>query len=305
MDNRAGGGRIHGIRTVNGDALCGSGFEFGGSFEPGRCVRVAPGVQRLVAPNASPLTGPGTNTYLLGEPVGAVIDPGPADAAHLAAIRAAAPAPAMILLTHTHPDHSPAAKPLAEVTGARLIGRAPPGDGRQDLSFAPEHQPRRDERFELPGTELVLRAIDTPGHASNHVCYLLEPCGLLFAGDHVLDGVTPVILAPDGDMAAYLDSLRRLLGYPLRAIAPGHGRLLAEPQRVIEGVIAHREQREAKVVATLAALRRAGMDELLPRVYDDVPVALHRLARFSLEAHLAKLVAEGRARREGERWHVA
>lgn len=279
-------------------------FEFGGVFEPGRCVHVAPGVRRLVAPNASLFTGPGTNTYLLGDPVTAVIDPGPADAAHLAALGAAAPAPAMLFTTHTHPDHSPAAKPLAEATGARLIGRRPPADGRQDLSFAPVHEPQRDERFALPGGDLVVRAIDTPGHASNHVCYLLENCGLLFAGDHVLDGVTPVILAPDGDMGAYLDSLRRLLGYPLRAIAPGHGRLLAEPQRVIEGVIAHREQREAKVVAALAALHGADEAALLAWVYDDVPAVLHRLARFSLEAHLVKLAAESRAHREGDRWHA-
>lgn len=279
-------------------------FEFGASFEPGRLVRIAPGVARLVAPNASPLTGPGTNCYLLGEPVRAIIDPGPSDPAHLAALRAAAPTLETIVVTHSHPDHSPAARPLAEATGARVIGLPAPADGRQDTGYAPDRRPVRDERIDLAGTGLALRAIDTPGHASNHVCYLLEESGLLFSGDHVLDGVTPVILAPDGDMAAYLDSLRRLLGYPLRAIAPGHGRVLPKPQQVIEGVIAHREQREAKVLAVLERLRLATLDELLAGVYDDVPVALHWLARFSLQAHLIKLVNERRCNQHDDHWHA-
>lgn len=279
-------------------------FEHAGSFEPGRRVPIAPGVARLVAPNASPLTGPGTNCYLLGEPVRAVIDPGPADAAHLAAIRAAAPALDAIIVTHSHPDHSPAARPLAAATGAPIIGLPAPADGRQDTSYMPDRQPVRNECIVIAGTGLTLRAIDTPGHASNHVCYLLEERGLLFSGDHVLDGVTPVILAPDGDMAAYLDSLRRLLGYALRAIAPGHGRVLPEPQRVIEGVIAHREQREAKVVAVLGRLCTATPEELLAGVYDDVSPALHWLARFSLQAHLIKLETEGRCHRHDDHWHA-
>lgn len=265
---------------------------------------IAPGVARLVAPNASPLTGPGTNCYLIGNPVRAIIDPGPADAAHLAAIRSAAPGLEMIMVTHSHPDHSPAARPLAAVTGATVIGLPAPTDGRQDASYAPKRRPVRDERIALTGTGLTLRVIDTPGHASNHVCYLLDESGLLFSGDHVLDGVTPVILAPDGDMAAYLDSLRRLLDYPLRAIAPGHGRVLPEPRQVIEGVIAHREQREAKVVAVLERLRMATLDELLAEVYDDVSPALHWLARFSLQAHLIKLGKEGRCRCHDDHWHA-
>lgn len=267
---------------------------------PGIPIRVAPGVQRLLAPNASPLTGPGTNTYLLGHPPAAVLDPGPALPEHLAALERCAPRLEAIFVTHTHPDHSPAARVLAMRTGARLIGRPPPGDGRQDVTFRPDQVPARGQRFEVVGMRLL--AIDTPGHASNHVCYLLESEGLLFSGDHVLDGVTPVILAPDGDMAAYLDSLRRLRELPLRAIAPGHGRVLSEPIAVIDGVIAHRERREAKVLAALGSLVRATLDELLPRVYDDVRRELHPLARLSLEAHLVKLGREGRCGREGAHW---
>src|SRR5690606_21902680 len=158
----------------------------------------------------------------------AVIDPGPADPAHLGRLREAAPGLALIFVTHTHPDHSTGARALAEASGAQLIGLPPPASGPQDRSFHPDVQPVRDQVFRVGA--LCLRAIDTPGHASNHVCWLLEEQGLLFSGDHVLDGVTPVIVPPDGDMEAYLESLQRLRTYPLRAIAPGHGRVLHDPQ---------------------------------------------------------------------------
>jgi glyoxylase-like metal-dependent hydrolase (beta-lactamase superfamily II) len=272
-------------------------------FEPGRLVRVAPGVQRLVAPNPSLMTGPGTNTYLLGEPVTAVIDPGPRDAAHLATIARAAPGLELILVTHTHPDHSCGAMPLAERTGARLVGRAPPRDGHQDRSFRPTIDPAHMEHVAPVCGEL--RALDTPGHASNHVCYLLAAEGLLFSGDHILDGVTPVIAPPDGDMAQYMEALRRLERVALRAIAPGHGRVLDRPLEVIAGIIRHRERREAKVVQALAERGRAGIDELLAPVYADVRPELHALARQSLEAHLIKLAHEGRCNREGETWLVS
>ena len=272
-------------------------------FEPGRLVRVALAVQRLVAPNPSLLTGPGTNTYLLGDPPSIVIDPGPADETHIAAIERAAPALTHIFATHTHPDHSPAAAALARVTGAQLIGRRAPDDGLQDLSLAPDIEPARNQIFILPGG-LRLRAIDTPGHASNHVCYLLENEGMLFSGDHILDGVTPVIIPPDGVMAHYLESLRRLGQEALRTIAPGHGRVLQAPHAVIDGIIAHRERRETKVRSALEALGAATLDQLLPRAYDDVRAELHRLARFSLEAHLIKLLQDGVAERDGSTWHA-
>ncbi|HEX7416570.1 MAG TPA: MBL fold metallo-hydrolase, partial [Steroidobacteraceae bacterium] len=188
-------------------------------------------------------------------------------------------------------------------SGARLIGRSAPAGARQDASFNPQHVPARDEQFRLGAA--TLRAIDTPGHASNHVCYLLEQEGLLFSGDHVLDGVTPVILAPDGDMTDYLESLRRLKSYPLVAIAPGHGGVLAQPFTVIDSIIAHRGAREAKVVAALARLAAPTTDELLASVYDDVSPRLHEFARCTLEAHLLKLEREGRCRRQGERWLAA
>jgi len=270
-------------------------------LEPGRLVRAARGVQRLLAPNPSLMTGPGTNTYLLVDPVSAVIDPGPLDAAHLAALEGVAPQLALIFLTHTHADHAAAALRLAQRTGARIVGRPGPSDGRQVTDFRPDLIPERDQSFELAGTRL--RAIDTPGHASNHVCYLLESERLLFSGDHILDGVTPVIPAPDGDMGAYLSSLERLRDYHPLAIAPGHGRVLHEPEAVIAGIIAHRRRREAKVLQALERSGQGRLDELLGAVYDDVPAQLHPLARLTLTAHLIKLEQDGHCRREGDTWH--
>lgn len=269
-------------------------------FNPGVAVAVAPGVTRIVAPNASAMTGPGTNSYLLGDSVWAIIDPGPDDERHAAALLRAAPSPRLILVTHTHRDHSSLAARLAAATGARLVGRPGPPDGRQDDGFRPDHVPIRDEPFGPDAQRL--RAIDTPGHASNHVCYLLEGAGLLFSGDHILEGMTPVILAPDGDMRDYLESLERLRRYPLRAIAPGHGRLLGEPGAVIDALVAHRLRREVRVLDALRAAGPADLAALVGIVYHDTPAALHRVAMRTLEAHLIKLAREGRASHDGEGW---
>ena len=272
------------------------------SFVPGLPTPIAAGVQRVVAPNASAMTGPGTNSFVLGDPAIAVLDPGPDDDAHLQALLRIAPRLQFIFVTHTHRDHSPLAMRLAHASGATLVGMPPPDDGRQDQSFAPQIVPRRDQIFALGA--LRLRAIDTPGHASNHVCYLLDGQGLLFSGDHILDGVTPVILAPDGDMSAYLDSLQRLKSYELQAIAPGHGRVLLQPQTVIDGIVAHRLRREQKVIDALGSLASGTLEQLLPIVYSDVRPELHRWARLSLEAHLIKLAREQRACCSGDRWHL-
>lgn len=272
-------------------------------FTPGRPTQIAPGVIRIVAPNASAMTGPGTNTFVLGSPPSAVLDPGPADPAHLRAILEVVPAPAQIFVTHTHRDHSPLAAPLAQRTGATRVGRAPPDDGRQDTSFVADQEPASDQCFAVGA--LALRAIHTPGHASNHVCWLFESAQLLFSGDHILDGVTPVILHPDGDMAAYLESLSRLRRYPLRSIAPGHGRVLANPVAVIDGILAHRARRERVVMEALSRTPGSTLDELLPSAYFDVGPAIWSMARLSLEANLVKLEREGRVRRDVQQWYVA
>ncbi len=269
----------------------------------GEVTRLAPHVQRVVAPNPSPLTGPGTNTYVLG--IGEthlVIDPGPDDAPHLERIvEAAAGRIARVLCTHSHSDHSPGAAQLARRMGVPVHGRPAPQDDYQDATYAPDATIEDGDVYRVPGA--TVRALHTPGHASNHVCFLLEPEGWLVTGDHLMSGSTVVILPPDGSMRAYLDSLRRLRTLPLTALVPGHGAVMADPHGEIDRVIAHRLKRESKVVA---ALHRQGpaatLDTLVPEVYDDTPVALHGLARFSLLAHLQKLDEEGRVARAGDHW---
>ena len=268
------------------------------------CVSVAPGVRRIVAGNAGMMTGPGTNTYLIGSREVAVLDPGPDDARHLDAIVAAAGAAIRwIIVTHTHPDHSPLAQPLARRTGARLIGLPPPGDGRQDPTFAPQHLPADGECLSVGEHRLV--AIHTPGHASNCVCYLLQSERLLFTGDHVLEGVSPVILPPDGDMSAYLHSLDKLRSHDFERIAPGHGGVMERGKEILAALRAHRLAREDKVIGSLRRIGAATLDELTPVVYDDVAAERHRWARLTLEAHLIKLAREGLAGERDGHWRLS
>lgn len=273
-------------------------------LEPGIPHRISPRVRRLVAPNPSPMTGPGTNTYLLGEKSVAVLDPGPAIEAHIDAIEAAGGgAIRYIVCTHTHPDHSPAWQELAARTGATVIGALPGGDEHQDETFRPHIE--LAENTVLATDEFRLRAIYTPGHVNNHFCFLLEEEGLLFAGDHIMNGSTVVIIPPGGDMQAYIASLQKLLDYPVTAVAPGHGEVIADSQSEIRRLVEHRLAREAKVVEGLRELQGASLEALVVRVYDDVAPVLHRWAMKSLEAHLIKLQREGRAALiDGERWQL-
>jgi glyoxylase-like metal-dependent hydrolase (beta-lactamase superfamily II)/8-oxo-dGTP pyrophosphatase MutT (NUDIX family) len=260
-------------------------------------------VTRLVAPNPGMMTGPGTNTYLVGrsEPGGdlAVIDPGPDIASHIEKILAFGKIK-WILCTHTHMDHSPAAAAVKKATGAKLLGR--PAPAGQDATFKPDFVLENGQRVDLG--PVALRAIHTPGHASNHLCYLLEETKMLFTGDHVMQGSTVVINPPDGDMRAYLHSLEKLLEEDIAIIAPGHGYLIGAPHRELRRLIAHRLAREEKVVNALVKIGPASIDELLPLVYDDVPVRIHRVAARSLTAHLDKLTADGAVRTAGERYSL-
>jgi glyoxylase-like metal-dependent hydrolase (beta-lactamase superfamily II) len=270
-------------------------------FTVGAAIAVAPGVRRILAGNAGLMTGPGTNTYLLGTSEIAVLDPGPDDAAHLRSILAVAGGPIRwILTTHTHRDHSPLAAALKQETGAPIIGLPAPGDGRQDDTFRPDRQPGDGEALALG--DIRLTAILTPGHASNCVCYLLAGERLLFTGDHVLEGVSPVILPPDGDMAAYLASLDKLEAYDFERIAPGHGDIMSRGKRVVQMLRAHRMMRERKVLARLTA--PSTLDTLTPAVYDDVPKDRHPWARLTLEAHLIKLRSEGKAAEKDGLWRL-
>ncbi|HMK63189.1 MAG TPA: MBL fold metallo-hydrolase [Acidimicrobiales bacterium] len=259
--------------------------------EPGRPVALAAGLVRVTAPNPGMMTGPGTNSYLVGAAEVVVVDPGPDEASHVdALVEAGRERIRWIVVTHTHPDHAPAAARLAERTGAEVLGFGP-RDG-----FVPDRSVGHG--FELAGDDFCLRAMHTPGHASNHLCWLLEGEQVLFSGDHIMQGSTVVIAPLDGDMAAYLSSLQSLLELdpPLRAIAPGHGSLLEDPATVVSGVISHRMDRERAVARALIDAGRARVDDLLPTVYADVPEALHPVARYSLWAHLRKLAGDGVAR---------
>ncbi len=263
---------------------------------------LAPGVRRLLAPNPSMMTGPGTNTYLFGEREIAVVDPGPAMLRHIDAILDYAGAPIRwILVTHTHPDHSPGVALLEERTGAEVLGRPAPEGPHQDASFRPLRI--LDDGDALVTDEFRLEAVHTPGHASNHLCYRHEPSNWIVTGDHVIDGSTVVIDPPDGNMRDYLASLGKLRDRQPDALLPGHGDRIDDPRRVIDWIIEHRLEREAKVVAALAGNPGLGTGELVAHVYAEVPAALHGLAERSLLAHLEKLAADGRARLESDRWY--
>jgi glyoxylase-like metal-dependent hydrolase (beta-lactamase superfamily II) len=257
---------------------------------PGVPRAISPMVRRILAPNPGVFTGPGTNTYLVGNDEVVVVDPGPDlgdDTSHLDAIVACgSDRIRWIVCTHTHPDHSPAAAALKERTGAEVL--AFPTD-------AVDLDREIGDGFQLEGTEFRLTALHTPGHASNHVCFLLEGEQLLFSGDHIMNGSTVVIGPTDGDMAVYLQQLERLRSVRMRGIAPGHGGVIDDPQAKVEEYISHRLAREAKVLAALRDAKTATVDQLLPTVYDDVDEARHWIAKSSLWAHLRKLAGDGLA----------
>ena len=270
-------------------------------LQPRVAVRLSPRLIRVTANNGSMMTGPGTNTYLVGGGAAnewAVIDPGPPMDEHVQAILAAAPgAIRWIFVTHTHKDHSPAAQALKRHTGAPLLGMAPLHAEWQDTDFVPDQPLRGGEVFQLPGPpgaaghfdSSTLRVIHTPGHAGNHLCYLLEQEHMLFTGDHVMQGSTVVINPPDGDMGAYLRSLNELKELALDWLAPGHGFLMDQPRQAMQRIVEHRLKREAKVLAAAPEVGAASTDTLLASVYADVPPHLHTMARRSLLAHLLKL----------------
>jgi len=252
------------------------------------------------------MTGPGTNTYLLGRKELAVVDPGPLIDSHVQAILAGARELGgeikHVFVTHTHPDHSPACEPLVAATRARRIGMPSEDDTFRDDGFRADYLCSHDEVFEGDGYRL--RAVHTPGHVDNHFCFLEEVSGLLMAGDHIMNGSTVVIVPPGGDMAKYIRSLQVLLHYPITHIAPAHGDLMADPHRVIDGLVQHRLAREAKVLQALAENGPATLKSLVKFAYDDVDSALHPIARYSLWAHLLKLGEEGLATEEDEHWRL-
>ena len=244
-------------------------------------------MRRIVAGNPGMMTGPGTNTYLVGIDEIAVVDPGPDDADHLDAIAGCGgDRIRWIVCTHTHPDHAPGAAALSERTGAPVLAYS----SRDGLKV----DTRLGQGDRIEATEFRLTAHHTPGHASNHLCFLLEEERTLFSGDHIMEGSTVVIRPPDGDMAAYLDSLRALQKLRLRAIAPGHGHLIEDPKATLQWYIDHRLEREQQVLDALAELGPAKADQIVEVVYPDLDDERREVARHTVHAHLLKLAADGR-----------
>lgn len=276
-------------------------------IQPGQPVTIGQDVLRVTAANPGMMTGPGTNSYLIGnaEHGVAVIDPGPLLEEHIDALIAAAPGPIRwILCTHTHLDHSPAAALLKQRTGAATYGMPPPPFPNQDQSFTPDHIVTHHERLNIAGS--VIRVVHTPGHASNQVCFLLESQNLMFTGDHIMQGSTVVISPPDGSMIEYLASLRLLLDEKIDYFAPGHGFLMDKPAENVDRILIHRQERENKVMAALRKAKQpATLETLVKLAYNDTPERLHTVAQKSLRAHLEKLRIEARAQLEGELWRLA
>ena len=265
---------------------------------------IAPGIVRITAPNPSVMTGPGTNSYIVGDRELVLIDPGPDIESHAKAlIEAVGNRLKWIVCTHTHLDHSPAAHAVKAATGAPIAGAVCAQDGRQDAQFVPDRVLSEGDTVSVPG--VTLRAIQTPGHVCNHLCYLYEQRKLLFTGDHVMQGSTVVITPPNGSMRDYLSSLDKVLGLDIAELAPGHGRVIRSPHDEVRKIIAHRLKREAKVLDALKRKSPGSLDELVPLAYDDTPERLYPVARRSLHAHLIKLVQDGKARESGERWEIA
>jgi len=284
-------------------------------------VALTRNVQRLTAPNPGFMTGPGTNSYLVGDATTGfiAIDPGPADADHLQRLWRAAVHPdgsggniVHIVCTHSHADHSPGAAPLKALCNGRpsILGLPSAPTARAASAFTPDRALQNQELLTLIPrgleanltTSHSLKAIHTPGHAANHVCLLLVEDGLLFSGDHILNGSTTVIDPPDGNMADYLDSLDRLLAaceqHDVHFILPAHGHVLGGSLAAATGAIshlkAHRLKREAKIAAVVAAHPDGTVDDWLPLAYDDVEPRVWPVAKRSLLAHLERIQGHGR-----------
>ncbi len=281
-------------------------------FEYGMPAQLSPMVRRVIAANPSPFTFHGTGTYIVGHGEVAIIDPGPDLNDHIVALLAAVAEETVthILITHTHRDHSPAARALQEATGAPTYGFGPHGARRPaaggdveegaDHDFEPDHEVRDGTR--IAGSSWTFTTLHTPGHTSNHICYALEEEQALFPGDHVMGWSTTVISPPDGDMRAYMKSLRRCRERSAaaqdRIYYPTHGAPITDPTSYVTQLIGHRKHREAQVASCLndGVITIPAMVE---RMYADVPRELRKAAQRSVLAHLIHMVETGRASCDG------
>ena len=274
-------------------------------FEYGRIDPVTPLVRRVVAANPGPFTFTGTGTYIVGRGRVAVIDPGPDDPEHLHALLDGLSGETVthILITHTHIDHSPLSRALAERTGARIFAYGPnpshsgnTGEAGGDREFHPDETLRDGDL--VAGDGWAIEVLHTPGHASNHLCFALREEQVLFTGDHVMGWSTSVISPPDGDMAAYVGSLRRLLARDDRTYLPTHGPRVDDTHGYVSALIEHRIERELEVLSALD-FGISTIEEIVARVYTDLPGNLVKAAGRSVHAHLIDLERRGSVRKDG------
>ena len=278
------------------------------TFEYGKADRVSPMIRRVVAGNPSAFTFHGTGTYIVGHGAVAVIDPGPLLDSHVDALVRALGRERVthIVITHTHRDHSPAARPLKQATGAPTYGFGPHGFNRADgggeveegadRDFVPDIRVCDGDRIE--GDGWTLEAVHTPGHTSNHLCYALLEENALFPGDHVMGWSTTVVSPPDGDMRAYMRSLERLRARGEEVFWPTHGPPIPEPRDFVTALLAHRHEREDQLLACLAH-DASTIPEMVETMYADVGRHLHAAAARSVLSHLIHMAETGRVRCDG------
>jgi glyoxylase-like metal-dependent hydrolase (beta-lactamase superfamily II) len=287
------------------------------SLAPGAVEQTAPGIRRVLCGNPGPFTYRGTNSWIIGQGDSvAILDPGPVDAAHLAALLAATKGERIthILVSHTHRDHSPGVAALKAATGAPSYGFGPHMTPPEQGDEGGDHDFRPDvilaDGAKVAGNDWRVTALHTPGHCANHLCFALENAHTsrtLFSADHVMSWSTSVVSPPDGDMAAYMVSLAKLQARGDDELyLPGHGPPLPNPQPFIAALAAHRREREARILEELRRARRASAEALVPPVYGAaLDSRLIPAAARSLTAHLIKLAAEGAVRQEAGAWEVS
>jgi glyoxylase-like metal-dependent hydrolase (beta-lactamase superfamily II) len=285
--------------------------EFDAQYE--KEIRVSPLIGRVVADNPGPFTFKGTGVYIVGKDEVAVIDPGPDDASHVDALKRALAGRKVshILVTHTHSDHSPAAKPLKEWSGAKTYAFGPHGSGMLedgvrveeggDMNFVPDVRVKDGDV--IKGNGFTFECVFTPGHTSNHMCYALKEENALFTGDHVMGWSTTVVTPPDGDMAQYMASVKKLMARDDAILYPTHGAPVTAPKPFLAAYLEHRMDRERQIVACIRD-GLATIPQMVARMYADVDKRLHPAASRSVLAHLIQLENEGRAVNDGGRYRL-
>lgn len=281
----------------------------------GESVRVSPLIARVLAPNPGPFTFKGTGVYIVGGGRDvAAIDPGPLLPAHVEALKRALAGKRLthILVTHTHSDHSPAAAPLKAWSGAKTYAYGPHGSGKAEEGVKVEEGGDRDfvpdvrvkDGDVIAGNGFTFDCVYTPGHTSNHMCFALREEKALFTGDHVMGWSTTVVAPPDGDMAAYMASLRKLIARDDEILWPTHGGPVKNPKPFLQAYLDHRLEREAQILACISDGLET-IPEMVARIYAGVDKRLHPAAARSVEAHLILLVSEGRVKKDGGRYRLA